>query len=146
MFLALSVCVKSSEVLVSLVSCTINTESVLNLRTTKTDRVRRCLLHLCHVRLVMSVVLFSVRIATSKSCSVRGDDWHSSGMLRQQYDTSAVVPALYRILTGSFTRLILYGLSLLVRTRNALQNELTINGTPAVLSARAHLLDVIFGD
>ena len=57
-----------------------------------------------------------------------------------------IVPALYRILTGSFTRLILYGLSLLVRTRNALQNELTINGTPAVLSARAHLLDVIFGD
>ena len=31
-FLPLSVCVKSSEVLVSLVSCTINTESVLNLR------------------------------------------------------------------------------------------------------------------
>ena len=92
-FLPLSVCVKSSEVLVSLVSCTINTESVLNLRTTKTDRVRRCLLHLCHVRLVMSVVLFSVRIATSKSCSVRGDDWHSSGMLRQQYDTSVVVSA-----------------------------------------------------
>ena len=57
-----------------------------------------------------------------------------------------MVPALYRILTGSFTRLIFYGLSLLVRTRNALQNELTINGTRAVLSARAHLLDVIFGD
>ena len=76
-FLPLSVCVKTSEVLVSLVSCTINTESVLNLRTTKTDRVRRYLLHLCHVRLVMSVVLFSVRIAISKSCSVRGDDWHA---------------------------------------------------------------------
>ena len=61
MFLPLSVCVKSSEVLVSLVSCTINTESVLNLRRTKTDRVSRCLSHLCHVRLVyMSVVLFSV--------------------------------------------------------------------------------------
>ena len=57
-----------------------------------------------------------------------------------------MVPALYRILTGSFTRLIFYGLSLLVRTRNALQNELTINGTRALLSARAHLLDVIFGD
>ena len=39
MFLPLPVCVKSSEVLVSLVSCTINTESILNLRTTKTDRV-----------------------------------------------------------------------------------------------------------
>ena len=63
-FLSLSVCVKSSEVLVSLVSCTINTESVLtNLRTTKTDRVSRCLLHLCHVRLVTSVVLFSVPAA-----------------------------------------------------------------------------------
>ena len=37
------------------------------------------------------------------------------------------------------------GLSLPVRTRNALQNEFD-NGTPAVLSARAHLLDVIFGD
>ena len=77
----------------------------------------------------------------------------TTGILRQQYDASAVVsvhvhmvPALYRILTGSFTRLIFYGLSLLVRTRNALQNELTINGTRAVLSARAHLLDVIFGD
>ena len=52
------------------------------------------------------------------------------------------VSALYRILTGSFCRLALYGLSLPVRTRNALQN----NGTLAVLSARAHLLDVIFGD
>ena len=54
-----------------------------------------------------------------------------------------MVPALYRILKGSFTRLIFYGLSLLVRTRTALQNELTINGTRAVLSARAHWLDVI---
>ena len=91
LFLPLSVCVKSSEVLVSLGSCTINTESVLILCTTKTDRVSRCLLHLhmCHVLLVMSVVL---RIATSKSCT-RGDDCHSSGMLRQQYDTSAVVSA-----------------------------------------------------
>ena len=62
MFLPLPVCVKSSEVFVSVMSCTINTESVLNLRTTKTDRVSRCLLHLCHV-LVMSVVLFSVRVA-----------------------------------------------------------------------------------
>ena len=34
----------------------------------------------------MSVVLFSVRVAL-------GDDCHSSGMLRQQYDTSAVVSA-----------------------------------------------------
>ena len=56
-----------------------------------------------------------------------------------------MVSALYHILTGSFCRLTLYGLSLPVRTRNALQNEFDI-GTPAVLSARAHLLDVIFGD
>ena len=87
-----------------------------------------------YVRLVMSVVLFSVRVAL-------GDDCHSSGMLRQQYDTSAVVSArahgfysaLYHILTSSFRRVTFYGLSLLVRTRNALQNELTM------LSARAHL-------
>ena len=39
-----------------------------------------------YVRLVMSVVLFSVRVALV-------DDCHSSGMLRQQYDTSAVVSA-----------------------------------------------------
>ena len=73
----------------------------------------------------------------------------TTGMLCQQYDTSAVVSArahgLLCILTGSFCRLMLYGLSLPVRTRNALQNEFD-NGTPAVLSARAHLLDVIFGD
>ena len=77
MFLPLSVCVKSSEVLVSLVSCTINTESVLNLRKTKTDRVSRCLSHLCHVRLVMSVVLFSVRTVLQCRSPVRGDDWHA---------------------------------------------------------------------
>ena len=67
----------------------------------------------------------------------------TTGMLRQQYDTSAVVSARAHG-SCSFTRLIFYGLSLLVRTRNALQNELTINGTRAVLSARALLLDVIF--
>ena len=72
----------------------------------------------------------------------------TTGILRQQYDTSAVVSARAH---GSCSvpysyGLIFYGLSLLVRTRNALQNELTINGTRAVLSARAHLLDVMFGD
>ena len=36
-----------------------------------------------------------------------------------------MVSTQYRILTSSFCRLTLYGLSLLVRTRNALQNELT---------------------
>ena len=77
MFLPLPVCVKSSEVLVSLVSCTINPESVLNLCARKTDLVSHCLLHLCHVRLVMSVVLFSVRVATSESCIAS-----SPGLLR----------------------------------------------------------------
>ena len=71
MLLPLPVCVKSSEVLVSLVSCTINTESVLNLRTTKTDRVSRCLLHLCHVRLVKSVVLFSVQVLHVVTTAIR---------------------------------------------------------------------------
>ena len=71
MLLPLPVCVKSSEVLVSLVSCTINTESVLNLRTTKTDRVSRYLLHLCHVRLVMSVVLFSVQVLHVVTTAIR---------------------------------------------------------------------------
>ena len=67
-----------------LVSCTINTESVLNLRTTKTDRVRRCLLHLCHVRALSCSVY-----VLQRQSPVRGDG-HS---LRQQYDTSAVVSA-----------------------------------------------------
>ena len=85
-FLPLSVCVKSSEVLVSLVSCTINTESVLtNLRTTKTDRVSRCLLHLCHVPCdercsvqctycnveVLYVVTTAIRLACSVSNMTR---------------------------------------------------------------------------
>ena len=86
----------------------------------------------------MSVVLFSVRIATSLTqCPVRGDDCHSSGMLRQQYDTSAVVSARahgFRILTGSFCRLTLYQLS-------ECHTERIDNDTPAVLGARAHLLD-----
>ena len=84
--LAVAGCVKSSEVLVSLVSCTINTESVLNLRTTKTDRVSRCLLHVCHVR-----TTYDERCSVQCIRVALGDDCHSSGMLRQQYDTSAVV-------------------------------------------------------
>ena len=64
MFLSLPVCVKSSELGDGLlVSCTINTDFILNLLTTKTDS---CPLHLCHARLVMSVVLSTV-VATSKS-------------------------------------------------------------------------------
>ena len=123
MLLPLPVCVnsgvKSSKVLVSLVSCTINTESVLYLRTTKTDRVSRCLLHLYHVRLVMSVVVFSVRVlyvvttAIRLACSV-------SNMTRLLWSVHVhIVSTLYRILTSSFCRLTLYGLSLLVRTKNA---------------------------
>ena len=125
-FLPLSVCVKSSEVLVSLVSCTINTESVLtNLRTTKTDRVSRCLLHLCHVpsdeRCSVQCtycnveVLYVVTTAIRLACSV-------SNMTRLLWSVHVhMVSALYRILTGSFCRLTLYGLCLPVRTRNALQ-------------------------
>ena len=60
--LAAAGCVKFSEVLVSLVSFTINTESVLNLRTG--DRA----VVYCTRACVMSVVLFSVRVETSKSC------------------------------------------------------------------------------
>ena len=76
--------------------------------------VTRCLLH--HVRLVMSVVLFSVFL--QRRSPARAHGFYS-------------VPC-------SFCRLTLYGLSLLVRTRNALQNELTM------LSARAHLIDIIY--
>ena len=127
-FLPLSVCVKSSEVLVSLVSCTINTESVLtNLRTTKTDRMSRCLLHLCYVRLVMTVVC-SVYVLQRRS-PVRGDDCHSSGMLRQQYDTSAGVSARahgFCSVPYSYGQVDALRTVSTVRTRNALQNELTM--------------------
>ena len=79
---------------------------------------------------------------------VRGDDCHSSGMLRQQYDTSALVSARAH---GFCSVPYSYGFFLQVdalRTMSTRQNKecLTDNGTPAVLSARAHLLDVIFGD
>ena len=147
MLLPLPVCVKSSEVLVSLVSCTINTESVLYLRTTKTDRVSRCLLHLCHVRLVMSVVVFSVRDLHVVTTAIRLACFVSN-MTRLLWSVHVhIVSTLYRILTSSFCRLTLYGLSLLVRTKNAqCLTERIDNGTPAVVSARAHLIDVIFGD
>ena len=52
------------EVLVSLVSFTINTESVLNLRVIEP----LCIAPVPCTPCVMSVVLFSVRVATSKSC------------------------------------------------------------------------------
>ena len=149
-FLPLSVCVKSSEVLVSLVSCTINTESVLtNLRTTKTDRVSRCLLHLCHVHLVMSVVLFSVRIATSKSCTCM-----VTTAIRLACSVSNMTRLLWSVHVHMVSALYSYGFFLQVdalRTVSTRQNKECLteridNGTPAVLSARAYLLDVIFGD
>ena len=75
-------CVKSSDLLVCLVSCTINTESVLNLGTTK---VRCFLLHLCHARLVMSVVLNTVQCTCCcvevLSDFVHGDNCRSFGIL-----------------------------------------------------------------
>ena len=82
---------------------------------------------------------------------VRGDDCHSSGMLRQQYDTSALVSARAH---GFCSVPYSYGFFLQVdalRTMSTRQNKECLteridNGTPAVLSARAHLLDVIFGD
>ena len=63
--LAAAGCVKFSEVLVSLVSFTINTESVLNY-----VRVIEplCIAPVPCTPCVMTVVLFSVRVATSKSC------------------------------------------------------------------------------
>ena len=110
--------------------------------------VSRCLLHLCHVPCdercsvqctycnveVLYVVTTVIRLA----CSV-------SNMTRLLWSVHVhMVSALYRILTGSFCRLTLYGLCLPVRISN--KECLTDNGNPAVLSARAHLLDVIFGD
>ena len=82
---------------------------------------------------------------------VRGDDCHSSGMLRQQYDTSAVVSARAH---GFCSVPYSYGFLLQVdalttvstRQNKECHTERIDNDTPAVLSARAHLLDVIFGD
>ena len=124
MFLSLPVCVKSSEVLFSLVSCTINLESVLNLRSRKTDWLSRCLLHLCHLSRVMSVVLFNV---LQRRSPARGDDW--PGILRQQYCTSSAVNARAHSFCSvpySCEFFQLHGLSLRVRTGNTLQNELSM--------------------
>ena len=85
---------------------------------------------------------------------VRGDDsdCHSSGMLRQQYDASAVVSARAH---GSCSVPYSYGFFHQVdslRTVSTRQNKECLTERidnqwhPAVSSARAHLLDVIFGD
>ena len=128
--LAAAGCVKFSEVLVSLVSFTINTESVLNLRTGDPAVVP-----VPGTPCVMSVVLFSVRVATSKSCMCMVTTAiHLACSVSSRHvcygQCTCTVSALYRILTSSFCRLTFYGLSLPVRIRNALQN----NGTPAVLT------------
>ena len=78
--LAAAGCVKFSEVLVSLVSFTINTESVnvLNLRTGD--------------RAVVYCTRATYALCDERQCTccnvevlyVHGDDCHSSGMLRQQ--------------------------------------------------------------
>ena len=128
--LAAAGCVKFSEVLVSL-AFTINTESVLNLRVIEP----LCIAPVPCTPCVMSVVLFSVRVATSKSCMCMvttaihlACSVSSRHVCYGQCTCTCTCSALYRILTSSFCRLTLYGLSLPVRTRNALQN----NGTPAV--------------
>ena len=73
----------------------------------------------------------------------------TTGMLRQQYGTSAVVGArAHRFYTVPYS----YEFFLQVDAVSTRQNkECSVpyridNGTPAVLSARAHLIDVIFGD
>ena len=79
--LAAAGCVKFSEVLVSLVSFTINTESVLNLR--MGDRAvvycTRAMSALCDERCSVQCTCCNVEVLY-----VHGDDCHSSGMFRQQ--------------------------------------------------------------
>ena len=83
---------------------------------------------------------------------VRGDDCHSSGMLRQQYDTSALVSArAHGFCSVPYSYVFFLQVDALRTTMSTRQNKECLteridNGTPAVLSARAHLLDVIFGD
>ena len=79
--LAAAGCVKFSELLVSLVSFTINTESVLNLRTGDRAVVycTRAMYALCDERCSVQCTCCNVEVLY-----VHGDDCHSSGMLRQQ--------------------------------------------------------------
>ena len=80
--------VKFSELLVCLVSCTIDTESALGvcMCTTKTVTVNLFLPHLCYARLVMNVVLNTVQCTCCRvevlSDSVHGDNCQSSGKLQ----------------------------------------------------------------
>ena len=79
--LAAAGCVKFSEVLVSLLSFTINTESVLNLRTGDRAVVycTRAMYALCDERCSVQYTCCNVKVLY-----VHGDDCHSSGLLRQQ--------------------------------------------------------------
>ena len=93
---------------------------------------------------MMSVVLSSVRVATSKSCTyTRGDYCHSSGMLSSS--VSNMTRLLVSVRAHGFCSVrYSYGYFLQVdalRTVSTRQNkECRIdNGTPAVLSAHAHL-------
>ena len=78
--LAAAGCVMFSEVLVSL-AFTINTESVLNLRTGDRAVVycTRAMYALCDERCSVQCTCGNVEVLY-----VHGDDCHSSGMLRQQ--------------------------------------------------------------
>ena len=89
--LAAAGCVKFSEVLVSLVSFTINTESVLNLRTGD-----QAVAPVPCTPCVMSVVLFSVRVATSKSCMCMVTTAIHLACSVSSVDTSAMVSARAR--------------------------------------------------
>ena len=90
----------------------------------------------------MSVVLFSVRVV---------EVLHVVTTIRLQYDTSAVASARAH---GFYTVLYSYEFFLQVdalRTVSSRRNKECLteridNGTLAVLSARAYLIDVIFGD
>ena len=67
-------------------------------------------------------------------------------MLRQQYDTSSVVSARAHSFCSVHLRVLSASRTVSTRQNRGCLTERINNGTLAVLSARAHLLDVIFGD
>ena len=89
--------------------------------------------------------MFSVRIATSKSCTWWRLPfvWHApSAIWHVCCGQCTCTWFLLCTLTGSFCRLTLYGLSLPVRTRNALQNELTM--APLQCWVHVHICLMLF--
>ena len=93
---------------------------------------------------MISVVLFSVYVLQRRS-PARDADCHSSGMLRQQYDTSAVVSARahgFYSVPYSYEFFLQVDAFWTVSTRKNKEclTERIDNGTPAVLSARADLI------